>query len=392
MTITLRDAQHAYNFYVLSGNHDWSPKVKFLYHVKFNIRNGAARSVSKNLQELGKLAKTVEMPQFSATIETKQQYNRKKNVQTRIDYGEIRIVFHDDNSDLTHALMREYYNYYYRDGRNSLSNSYGTRDAYSNSVQRYGLDNDRTDTFFESIEIYQLSRGDWVSYKLINPLVSQWGHDNLDYSDGAGTTENTMAIMYEGVIYDSGTGGGDLLQSIPGYDLEAEKEVGSSISSQVPNLPRRRLGDQGVIFNESQEQFAQYIDNTVPDNNTGNSIVLTNFIRDLANRENVTSQVTPLPATTPVSASTRNTSVGLMSSSDIISEFNGNDSLFNSFIQSAISTGSYTNTDIFTTTVFSNLGPSSREFIKSDIISKLRSGDLRLITLGSDLIRNGGRL
>ena len=55
------------------------------------------------------------MPSFRASVENKQQYNRKKNVQTRVDYQDCRIAFHDDNTGVTRALLEEYYRYYFVD-------------------------------------------------------------------------------------------------------------------------------------------------------------------------------------------------------------------------------------------------------------------------------------
>jgi len=102
-------------------------------------------------------------------------------------------------------MLEEYYRYYFRDGNNNPSTgSYRPRDKYSTVVPKYGLDNGAQVPFFEYIKIYQLARRNWFSYTLINPLISQWGHDTLDSSDGAGMMENSIVLAYEGVLYDHG--------------------------------------------------------------------------------------------------------------------------------------------------------------------------------------------
>lgn len=201
----LRDATHAAQLFTYYG-FALAPKNPFLYHVVFALKDTAEKAAPNTFQksrEIGVLAKQIDLPGFKASVDTKQQYNRKKNIQTRIDYDEVRAVFHDDNIGITTTMLREYYNYYYRDGRNGKYN-YGARDKYSDQRNRYGLDNDTVNTFFDHITIYQLARKRWFSYTLVNPILTSWNHDTLDYSDGTGMMENTVNIAYEAVLYDRG--------------------------------------------------------------------------------------------------------------------------------------------------------------------------------------------
>ena len=98
----------------------------------------------------------------------------------------------------------EYYNYYFRDGRID-SNRIETRDKHSQTLRnRYGLDNGQFDSFFRNIKIYQLTKQTWFSYTLVNPMLTNWGHDSLDYSDGSGIMSNSMSVAYESVVYNNG--------------------------------------------------------------------------------------------------------------------------------------------------------------------------------------------
>jgi hypothetical protein len=204
----LRDARHAHQIFNLN-NFEFSPKVKFLYQTVFVLNPQAyAPTTWENLKEISVLTKSVDLPQYRSTVETKQQYNRKKNVQTRIDYQEVRCTFHDDNVGLTRKLFEEYYRYYWRDGNKNNDGSvvdYNPRDKFDNYVPKYGLDNNTVQPFFQEIRIYQLSRQEWFAYTLVNPLITQWGHDTLDYAEGAGVVENTMTLAYEAVLYNQGT-------------------------------------------------------------------------------------------------------------------------------------------------------------------------------------------
>ena len=224
----LADFRHASRTFV-DDSFRLAPKAKFLFHTAFTFGPAALRSFPKFEQrhklEAGLLVKSADMPKYSAVIDTRKKYNRVKHVQTSINYEPINITFHDDNLGITTAMLEAYYRYYYRDGK------YGTfPQAYKKSFTptggppgqsgetpgdntyagpelnsfRYGLDNDSTDPFFTNIQLSQMSRHEYVTYTLVNPIIESWGHDSGDYSDGAGTMQNTISVKYEAVWYDRG--------------------------------------------------------------------------------------------------------------------------------------------------------------------------------------------
>jgi hypothetical protein len=240
----LGDFQHAARLYNAQAFR-LAPKVKFLYHVVFNINPRAARSTSFDAQRHGTavnmLVKQIDLPKFKVSLEQAHQYNRKKQVQTKLEYDPISVIFHDDNVGLTTAMWSLYYGYYYADGKHGggtgaaqtsgLSSLLGNvtallgiprgvngsasasrpaaynRNSYKNETAnkyRYGLDNNSSEPFFTSIQIFQLSRKTYQSYTLINPIIQSWQHDTLNNSEGNGTVQSTMQIAYEAVIYGQG--------------------------------------------------------------------------------------------------------------------------------------------------------------------------------------------
>jgi hypothetical protein len=214
LDVHLRDARHAHQLFTEYG-HSFAPKQKFLYHVVFQpsraVADASLYNTFKFQKEIGVLAKMLDLPSFRASIENKQQYNRKKNVQTRLDYQDIRIVFHDDNIGATRSMLEEYYKWYYVDGSQDINRggAYNPRDKFAEKVPSYGLNVQKQSTaheipFFEYIKIYQLARQQWFSYTLVNPLLSAWQHGDLEYADGAGVVENTITVAYEAVLYDKG--------------------------------------------------------------------------------------------------------------------------------------------------------------------------------------------
>ena len=58
--------------------------------------------------------------------------------------------------------------------------------------------------FFNDIEIYGFDQHKYARYVLINPIITNWSHDQYNYSEGGGTMQNSMTIAYETVKYYSG--------------------------------------------------------------------------------------------------------------------------------------------------------------------------------------------
>lgn len=204
------DFRHAAYLYTANG-FSLAPKNKFLYHVVFEIRPGAQKVapqlMTRHRQEINMLVKSVDLPKFSVEIETKNQYNRKKNVQTAIRYDPISITMHDDNLGATTAMLEAYYRYYFKDGNHSSegeTKQYQPRSTYKPHGGRYGLDNGAIDPFFRKITIYQLSRHQYTGFTLVNPIITRWGHDNLDNSSND-VAANTMEVAYEAVFYSRGS-------------------------------------------------------------------------------------------------------------------------------------------------------------------------------------------
>ena len=245
----LRDARHANQIYT-QNNFAFTPKTKYMYHVRFDpndeVGNSATSNVFRFQKELGVLVKSADLPSFRASVENKQQYNRKKNVQTRVDYQDCNISFHDDNTGVTRALLEEYYRYYFVDANkttNGVDGAYGARDKYFARVPSYGLDNGKRNPFFKYITIYQLSRRNWVAYTLVNPLLTAWNHGGVDSSAGD-FNENTITVAYEAVQYTSGTVAGDTPagfadQSV-GYDV-TPSPLGYIDSAMIPGNSEKGL-------------------------------------------------------------------------------------------------------------------------------------------------------
>jgi hypothetical protein len=243
----LKDYTHASKTFRTNG-YELSPRYKFLFHVFFNINTGQIPALQQvfgngDVATVGLMVKSVQLPTYSIDVDTMNQYNRKRLIQSKINYNPVQIIFNDDQGDLIRNMWYNYYSYYYKDPSQkyegvpntngtignlaTLSNgfSYNARDIYDNSRQVgdwgyigegyqdsafFGpsLGNPNKPPFFRDIKIYGLSQKKYAAYVLINPMISTWDHDTYDYSAGNGVMTNTMSIRYETVKYWTGAVGG----------------------------------------------------------------------------------------------------------------------------------------------------------------------------------------
>jgi hypothetical protein len=201
----MADFQHASRLYV-DDNFRLAPRTKFLYYAVFNINREAIRDSSfgdRHKLELNYLVKRMDLPKYSLQTENLNQYNRKTTTYTSIAYDPINLTFHDDNNGVTNSFWALYYGYYFQDRFNGES-AYAPRPYKNKPNFRYGLDTDIRTPFFNSIELFTLSRHKFHAYLICNPRVTSWQHDQMDQTDGAGIIENQMTLAYDAVIYSYG--------------------------------------------------------------------------------------------------------------------------------------------------------------------------------------------
>jgi hypothetical protein len=221
---SMGDWHHARALYT-NDSFRLAPKHKFLYHVVFNLNATAVKILPQlKTEEINMLVKAVDMPKFNVSTSLKHQYNRKRNLQTRLDYDPISITFHDDNFGQTTAMWEAYYRYYFKDGNytghDGISpldkhHAYNKGNTYVGQIynkHRYGLDNDSFYSFFDSIQIFQLSRRRYTAFTLVNPMIQSWQHDSLD-NNSSDAVQSTMQVLYETVWYSRGAV--DTAQGIP---------------------------------------------------------------------------------------------------------------------------------------------------------------------------------
>jgi len=266
------------------------PRNKFLFHVYFNLNTNipaVANLIEGNKSSIiGLMVKTAQLPSYQIDVQTMNQYNRKRLVQTKINYNPAQIVFNDDNNDFIRNVWYQYYQYYYSDPTYKYGNtpnqsgvlgqiqvpevfggaSYTANDIYSPSrgIQHWGLSGQGYNNptlqslstalltgpasgqlpFFNDITIYGLSQKTYAQYTMINPLITEWNHDTYDYSQGNGIVTHTMSIKYEAVKYYSGNIGGDTpSETVTGFADPAHYDTRKSPIAKNTYVPSRSKQD-----------------------------------------------------------------------------------------------------------------------------------------------------
>jgi hypothetical protein len=302
--IYLRDQQHAARLFV-DDQFRLAPKHKFSFHVAFNISSSACHDSSllqRHKNEINMLVKAVDLPSFTITNEVVNQYNRKKVIQTQHTPGEITITFQDDNMGVINKLWQNYYSYYYADPTSAESGSAYKRNATKNFnfiSSSYGLDNGSSNPFFNYITIYQMARHEYVSYKLINPIITSWDHNKLDYSESK-THDFTMKIRCEAIAYGSGfVENGDVEGfGYEHYDVTPSPLVGTSdTGSNSPSFAKSNITNNISVINNIIEQI-NIAQNTKELPSAGTVGVINNLTIDAPDTVNGLQGIAfPLPST-----------------------------------------------------------------------------------------------
>ena len=242
------------------------PRAKHAFVVEFYTTRTTGNKPWRNmLKDLSTVVQSCDLPSFAFNTQTLNQYNRKRIIQTKVEWNPITIRFYDTRDNKFQIVMEEYFKWYYKDGRSDI-NKFGvgaytpdvvdenpsidkfgfqppfternkTKETRFTSTVPFGTPIHPTDEygaggefgeapaadepainfekyFFSKIVISRMSGGREDPIKspiiLFNPTITNIQHDNLDYSS-AQPISWSVQIAYEGVKHvsqDSAPAGG----------------------------------------------------------------------------------------------------------------------------------------------------------------------------------------
>jgi len=226
----VRDFKNAYKF-----RPDVNPaRQKFQGYVNFIFNRELYESLYGNSGDfratISSMVRTADLPGVTFNVETKNAYNRKKLIQTGVQYDPVNITVLDTVGNEWLSVLMKYFSYYYMDPRNLQDTGNRDIDAKTprngenlNAGSKFGFGSDVWDSnvagynpsitanFFERIDyvLYHGNKG--VQYSLLNPLLTQFKPTPLDYSD-SNFREFEMSFAYEKFT----------TYNVTNFDLDAE--------------------------------------------------------------------------------------------------------------------------------------------------------------------------
>jgi hypothetical protein len=232
---SVKDYKHASRLFV-DNNYARSPKYDWLYHVFFDVDSEISNLNTAEITEAGMLVKSVNLPNYTVDVKVQNNYNKKELIQTKLNYGEITVTFHDDQSEIVRNLWYDYYTHYYRDNDGGYSDrsghispNYHVNNKYQprqgDFYDKFGYSpvskgGSALARYFTAIRVYSLHQKRFSEYTLINPVITNFTHGTHN-SSANGMLEHSMTISFTTVLY---AGGNVSTATVAGFaDLHYDK-------------------------------------------------------------------------------------------------------------------------------------------------------------------------
>ena len=241
------------------------PRTKFTYVIEFGPTPSAFEAPLTNIFSYvndGTIyapVQSIDRPKPNFAVETIRSYNKHIKVPTKMEPGLFSLSMHDDNASLAMGLYKEYENFYHHFTGidRGVTAAYSPVDAVANHQSytdligpgaRQGQDlrpsngmklrpnADRH--FFNYITIYDLgSDPDSInSYVYINPVVTGFDHDSLDYADGSGLSTVTWSFEYEAYFMQVGINAENLRDRIEAHLDHSSTETYTVAEGNANNI------------------------------------------------------------------------------------------------------------------------------------------------------------
>jgi hypothetical protein len=183
------------------------PKQRHRFLVRFYLHGSQAGGDQSNTSALTFVAKMADRPKINPKTEELHQYNKKRQVHTGFKIEPVRLQFYDDANSAALSMWQGYVNYYFGDFTAGAAQSYAydvTSPQFQDSGTGFGLTGRSPtgdgDFYFNKIEIYHFYNGMYDVYQLINPRITAFDPDELDYANPE-MSMISMSLMYEDLQY-----------------------------------------------------------------------------------------------------------------------------------------------------------------------------------------------
>lgn len=196
----LRTPRNASTTFSLGGSQTPRPKGLFVVNFRTNQSN-----ISGWQRDIGFLVKSIDQPTISPKTEELNQYNKKRQIYTGYTTNPVNITIYDTADALALQMWAEYARYYFGDFAQSENNYKYDQTSASMFGEDIGyglLGTSDIINFFAAIDIYQVFRNAYTKTTLINPRISAFDPEDLDY-ERMEASMHRVTVVYESVIYNN---------------------------------------------------------------------------------------------------------------------------------------------------------------------------------------------
>ena len=193
-----------------SGIQSLIPRSKFRFRVEIlhlDLRPDA-QAGSLTTTQFGRIA-SIDMPSHVAKTTTLNQYNRKRVVQSGVEYNPISLVAYDTKDAHVEKFIKEYHAYYYS-GVMGTGSNYNiqdiTREEFGQGTSARGMNIVSDKNYIKEIKIYRDEgpNEELNTITIYNPIIQALDGDTLDYSSSE-LVQYKMSFVYEGYSIVTGT-------------------------------------------------------------------------------------------------------------------------------------------------------------------------------------------
>lgn len=186
-----------------SGVQSLIPRSKFRFRVEIvhlDLRPDA-QSGSITTTQFGRIA-SIDMPSHIAKTTTLNQYNRKRVVQSGVEYNPISLIAYDTKDAHVEKFIKDYHAYYYSGvmGTGSVYNNQDiTQEGFFGDSTFRGMNIVQDKNYIKEIKIYRDEgpNEELNTITIYNPLIQSIDGDTLDYSSSE-LVQYKMSFVYEG--------------------------------------------------------------------------------------------------------------------------------------------------------------------------------------------------
>lgn len=185
------------------------PRQKFLFYACFNPGSAisAVRDFATWQQGFAFQISRVDRPKASPQVKELSQYNRKRLVQTGIEYDAVNITCLDTVDDRVLKVWRDYHKWYFGEGRGKNASTTWKSSVITSQMpvsNGWGFsppDVMAWDTnFFDSLDIYTFYGKKYTQVRFYNPKITTINFDPLDTSSSE-LANVEFTIKHEGFEY-----------------------------------------------------------------------------------------------------------------------------------------------------------------------------------------------